>query len=125
MPQPMVLGLWCDGIRRVAHAQPRMTASVRVRRGAAPVLHEEQPAALLGRAEVVLWIDRPQVGVFGDAPIEGGHDPGDRLLAADLVEERGGHADILGHDSAASAWASAATAASGSPGVRFITYDVG
>src|SRR4051794_12868390 len=126
--EPVLLRLRRDGIGRVAHPEPRVAAALRVRRRPAPVLHQEQPEALLGGSEVVLGGDRPQVVVLGHAPVEGGDDPGDRLLAADLGVERGGHAVILGHESPAPSAPSAsstATVASGSPGVRFITYDVG
>ena len=87
MHQPVLLGLRGDRERRVPHPQPRVAAGVGVRRRAAPVLHEEQPEALLGRAEVLLGVQRPQHRVVGHALVELRDDPAEGLVAADLVVE--------------------------------------
>ena len=66
---PVALG-GGDGIRLVAHPQPRVTSLVAVGGGAAPVLlkKEAQPGGRGG--EIGLGIKRPQLGVVGDPAVE-------------------------------------------------------
>ena len=69
------------------HPQPGVASGLRIRRRPAPVLDQEHPQALGGRAEIVLGIDRAQHGVGGHARVERVDEPAERLLAADRVEE--------------------------------------
>ena len=59
----------------VPHPQPRVAALVRIGLRAAPVLLQEHPQALLGRAEVLLGIERAQHRVVGDLFVEAGTMP--------------------------------------------------
>ena len=63
---------------------PRLLA---VGAGAAPVLHQEEREPLLGRAQVLLRVHRPQQRVLGDALVEAVDEAPEGLLAADLLVE--------------------------------------
>ena len=83
MPQPGVpLGL-ADHEMPVPHPQPRVAAPLVVGGRAAPVLHQEQPEVLLGRAEVPARVDGAQFGVGGHLLIEPVHQAPERRLPAD------------------------------------------
>src|SRR5690606_13256144 len=55
---------------------------------AAPVLHEEKPQPVLGRAQILLRVQRPQDLVLGDLRVEAGDQLAEGLLAADRAVER-------------------------------------
>src|SRR5215475_4857784 len=76
-----------DRERCMPHAQPGVAAGVGIRGRAAPVLNEEQPQPLSGRAQVVLGVDRGQHRVGGHPGVEGVDEPGERRLAADRFED--------------------------------------
>src|SRR5205085_1056437 len=61
------------------------------RRGATPVLDEEQSEPLLGRTQVLLGVERSQHRVGRDAGVEDRDDRLEGLRPTDLVVERVGH----------------------------------
>ena len=83
--QPAVAHVGRDLEGHVPHPQARVTALLGVGRRAAPVLLEEHPEALLGRAEVVLGVEGAQRLVLGDAAVELAHELGEGLVAAEVV----------------------------------------
>ena len=86
--EPAVASRGRDGERRVPHAEPRVATRVGVRRRAAPVLLEEHPEALRGRAEVFLGVQRAQHRVARPRRRRTGSTmPDERLVAADGVVE--------------------------------------
>src|SRR5262249_14723049 len=76
-----------------SHPEPGMPAQLVVGARPAPVLHEEQPQVLLGRAEVLGRVDRTQHGVFRHALVEPVDQAGEKLLPAHRLVE----ADRLAH----------------------------
>ena len=81
---------------RVAHPQPRMATLLAVGRRAAPVLDQEHPQPLGGRAQVLLGIQGPQHRILRDARVEGVDEPAKGLLAPDrLVHAVRPHAPIV------------------------------
>src|SRR5690606_8857203 len=79
--------LGIDPVRVVSHAQSRVSARLRVRRGAAPVLLEEQRESLNRSLEVMLWVHGPQHRVRANPLIEVAHDRRKRFVPANGVIE--------------------------------------
>jgi hypothetical protein len=87
--QPGVSFGLADGEPRVAHPQPGMSAQLVVGTRAAPVLHEEQPEVLLGRAQVASRVDRPQHRIARHALVEPVDQAAEGLLPAHGLVEAG------------------------------------
>ncbi|MPM17512.1 hypothetical protein SDC9_63907 [bioreactor metagenome] len=81
--------------RFVSHPQPRVPALLGVGAGPAPVLFEEHPQPVLGRAEVLLRIHRVQVRGLPDVLVEPVHDRPEGLRPAHPLV-RGGLVGGLG-----------------------------
>jgi DNA-binding NarL/FixJ family response regulator len=73
----------------MAHPQPGMPAQLVVGARPAPVLHEEQPQVLLGRAEIFGRVHRPQRGIVRNALVEPVDQAAERLLPAHGLIEAG------------------------------------
>jgi hypothetical protein len=82
VPQPGVAFCLPDGEVHVPHPQPGVTAPLAVGAGAAPVLNEEKPQVLLGRAEILAGVNRAELRIPRDATVERAHQAAERLLAA-------------------------------------------
>ena len=99
MREPVVALLGSDRERRVAHPEPRMPPLMRVRRGTAPVLREEQcqvsprPAKIIRRR-----VEPEEDGIGLDAVVEPIDQPLEERETADALEDLvglDGHAPSL------------------------------
>src|SRR5580693_9091020 len=66
-----------------------MPAQLGVGARPAPVLDQEQPQVLLGRAQILRRVHRPQYGILGDALVEPVDQAGEGLLPAHRLVEAG------------------------------------
>src|SRR5918993_848358 len=91
VPQPTVTHVGRHRIGDVPHAQPWVTALPAVCRRSAEVLLQEHPQATFGGLKVLLGIQRPQLGVARDPPVERLDEPLERRRPTDLlVDAHGG-----------------------------------